>query len=231
MCTVICRSNISEYLFLRLHYNSSAELLLKFSLKIIKKNPNDWFLLGRIYFVEGKLDKSIEAYNQAALLDPNNEQIYYGLGLSYGYLNDYTFAEKHFQKYLDIIEQKKKSGEYTTHPSGHWAGYNDLAWVYFLQGNFAEAEKVTREALGKYNNPWLLNMMGAILLNQNKKEEANMYFHRAKEYTTLINSNDFGEAYTGDSPQWRERGFANMKEIIEENIQKSTQEDVLPKQQ
>lgn len=212
---------IGKYFFLEIHNVPLARFSLEQSAYINNKNPETYFLLGRIYFVQGDLKKSVEAYSQAKNIYPDNEQIYYGLGLTYGYMNDLNSAAKNFQKYLDIIEDKKLTGEYKQYPSGHWAGYNDLAWIYFLQGDYKKAEEVTKVALNKYNNPWLLNMMGSILLNQGRNREAKVYFERAKEYAKNLTWEDFGEAYSGDNKDWQEKGFSNMKQIIDENIAKS----------
>jgi tetratricopeptide (TPR) repeat protein len=212
---------LGKYSFLELHNLSLAELSLEKSIYFNDKDSEAYFLLGRIYFVENNLSKSEYSFKKALELDPEMEQAHYGLGLTYGYMNALPPAAASFQKYLDLCKEKVDSGEYKNYPSGHWAGYNDLAWIYFLQGDFEKAEKVTAEALRKYNNPWLFNMMGAILLNQGKKKEAEIYFLRAKEYAKNMTWQDFGEAYTGDTKDWQKKGFASMKAIIEENLSKS----------
>lgn len=209
-------------LFLDNHNNQDALINLKKALELNPKNTQAWFLLGRVNFVLGNLSRSASDFQEVIELDSRNEQAYYGLGLAHGYQSNLDLAASSFHDYLTIVEEKKSSGEYQDYPPGHWAGYNDLAWIYFLQGNFKEAEKITAEALRKYNNPWLLNMMGAILLNQDRKEDAQIYFQRAKEYSQNITAEDFGEAYTGDNKEWHEKGFANMKQIIEENIQNAS---------
>jgi tetratricopeptide (TPR) repeat protein len=209
-------------LFLDNHNNHDALINLKKAVELNPKNGQAWFLLGRVNFVLGNLSRSASDFQEVIELDSRNEQAYYGLGLAHGYQSNLDLAASSFHDYLTIIEEKKSSGEYQDYPPGHWAGYNDLAWIYFLQGNFKEAEKITAEALRKYNNPWLLNMMGAILLNQDRKEDAQIYFQRAKEYSQNITAEDFGEAYTGDNKEWHEKGFANMKQIIEENIQNAS---------
>lgn len=214
-------TDAGKNLFLVSHNNQAALTNLERAVELDPTNAQAWFLLGRVNFVLSNLNKSVIDFQKVIELDPKDEQAHYGLGLAYGYQNDLALAAKGFQDYLKIIEDKKSSGEYQNYPPGHWAGYNDLAWIYFLQGNFKEAETVTTEALSKYNNPWLLNMMGAVLLNQDMKEEAQVYFQRAKEYSQNITAEDFGEAYTGDNKEWHEKGFANMKQIIEQNIQKS----------
>lgn len=204
--------------FLVQHKHSTAIELLKLAVSRDENNPDTWFLLGRVLFVEGRLQDSANAYRQAIHLDSQNEQAYYGLGLTNGYLKDYKSAEFDFLQYLKIIEIKKANGNYTTYPTGHWAGYNDLAWVYFLQGNFQKSEEISRSALMQYSNPWLLNMLGSSLLNQGKRTEARYYFQMAKIYLENMTAEQFGEAYSGDDKVWHAQGFLEMKKAVDDNI-------------
>lgn len=223
-------NNLGKFFFLTLHNNNFAEKLLLHSTQLNKQDEGGWFLLGRVQFVQNNLQDSVISYTKAKDLNPENEQIYYGLGLDYGYMGPlyYDLAAENFQMYLDIIDQKLKDGRYSAPPSGHWAGYNDLAWVYFLQGNYGKCESTARLGLSKYTNPWLLNMLGACLLNQERKEEAKKYFLQAQQYASNMTSEQFGEAYTGDNKEWHAKGFANMKKVIEENIEKANNPHKIP---
>ncbi len=205
--------------FLIKHDNESAKSNLLKSVQLDSKNAKAWFYLGRLNFVTNDLPDSETNYLKSLELDVWNEQAFYGLGLTYGYLEDYAKAEDSFKKYIEIGEIKKKEGGQVP---GLWAGYNDLAWVYFLQGKWSECENTARYALDNVGtNPWLLNMLGSALLEQDRKVEARKYFIEAKKYAEKISPQQFGEAYSGDNKKWYPQGLENMKKTIQENIEKT----------
>ena len=207
---------VGEKLFLSWHQNSLAIKILE-----LPKNKNDktFFLLGRLYFVENSLYKSVDYYNKAIIIDPSIKEYYYGRGLAYGFISPlfYDEAESDFKKYIELDNiDSIKIGH---HAYGAWAGYNDLAWIYFLKGDFKQSEDVSREGLRiAHNSPWLLNMLGVSLLSQDKCTEATEYLNQASEEAQKISANQFGEAYSGDSPHFWNTGLVNMKETIVENL-------------
>lgn len=210
-------NQIGKYLFLHLHLNRPAILVLENS----KKDWQTHFLLGRIYFVEGKLMDSVNAYIESIELNPNHKESYYGRGLSYGFMGHkfLTQAENDFEKYIELDEEDfKRTG---LHAYGAWAGYNDLAWIHFLKGDFEQQELITRAGLEiSSQNPWLLNSLGVALLAQNKCGQAKEYFNSSEKLLNDINVKQFGEAYSGDSQHFWETGLENMRGVIGENLQK-----------
>lgn len=208
-------NRLGEFLFLELHFNPAAILVLENA----KKDWQSHFLLGRLYFVNGELEKSINSYSTSIELKPDYKESYYGRGLSYGFMGeDYLVqAQNDFEKYIILEENEfKKTGR---RAYGAWAGYNDLAWIHFLKGDFATQEKVARQGLEiSSGNAWLQNILGVALLAQEKCEEAKGHLEIAKELADNKTAEEFGEAYSGDRPSFWKTGLDNMKEVIGENI-------------
>jgi tetratricopeptide (TPR) repeat protein len=96
--------DIGEKLFLTYHRNSLAIWFLENSKLKNSRDSETFFLLGRLYFVENNLEKSLDNFNKAIQLDPTNKRNYYGRGLTYGFLSPlfYSEAAKDFQTYIDL---------------------------------------------------------------------------------------------------------------------------------
>jgi tetratricopeptide (TPR) repeat protein len=206
---------VGEKIFLDYHFNNIAIFTLE---KVSKKDFYTNFLLGRIYFVEGDQYKSITNYNLSIEKKSDFKQSYYGRGLTYGFMGSdfYPEAARDFQKYIDIDNQEfEKTGN---HAYGAWAGYNDLAWIYFMQGEFEKSEKVSRDGLKIANSAWLLNTLGTTLLAQEKCDEGKIYLKLAKDEIQKISVEKFGEAYSGDNPNFWEAGKKQMEEAIVDNL-------------
>lgn len=209
---------VGEITFLKYHKNELAAKILNKSSRL---NPDDfytYFLLGRISFVEGKLSESISYYNRAINLNNSHKESYYGRGLSYGFSGPYFSmeAERDFKKYIEIDNyETKESGH---HGFGAWAGYNDLAWVYFTRGDFTTAESTSKEGLKISENPWLLNMAGVSLFAQNKCDEGKLYLEAASKKSASTSVIEFGEAYSGDDQRWWINGKKEMDQVIKENL-------------
>lgn len=206
---------VGEKLFLVYHQNSLAIFTLE---KVSKKDFYTNFLLGRLYFVEGNQYKSITNYNLSIEKNPDFKQSYYGRGLSYGFSNSIFYPEaiSDFSKYIEIDNKEfEKTGQ---HAYGAWAGYNDLAWIYFMQGEFEKSENVSRDGLKIANSAWLLNTLGATLLAQKKCSEAKIYLQLANDEMKKISVEKFGEAYSGDNPNFWEAGKKQMEEAIVDNL-------------
>lgn len=215
---------VGKEMFLGYHKNDPAIFFLNLSEKINRtENVPDYeiyFLLGRVLFVENRLKESIKNYSYAIEINPEHKESYYGRGLSYGfsspiYLKD---AENDFQKYIDLDnEEFKKSGH---HAYGAWAGYNDLAWIYFLQGEFEKSVSTSKLGLEiAHDSPWLLNMLASSLISQNRCGEALPYLEKALTKSNQISVEEFGEAYSGDNRSLWSGGLANMQKTILENIE------------
>jgi predicted Zn-dependent protease len=96
-----------------------------------------------------------------------------------------------------------------------------LAWIYFLQNDLKNAEKTARKGLAiSPTNPWLLNILGATLMGEEKYVEAKDTLNLAKRYLKDISAQEWGEAYSGDNSKLYKQGRENMIKTIEENITK-----------
>jgi len=101
----------------------------------------------------------------------------------------------------------------------NWAIYNDLAWVYFSQGNYAKVVDMAKQGLELFpDNPWLLNMHGVGLMNLGMKEEAHDQFTKALKKASLLTVDDWHTAYPGNHPDVAEKGLSEMRKSIKENI-------------
>jgi len=214
---------LGEKSFLVLHRNNLALKFLGMSrdknLGLGNEDFETYFLLGRVYFVENNLSESIKNYTKAIELNPDFKENYYGRGLAYGFASPifYTNAEEDFKKYIDIDNANfKNTGR---HAYGAWAGYNDLSWIYFLEGDFENSEIAARDGLKiSGSNPWLKNMLGTALLAQKKCDEAKDYLEDAKKLIQDTTSKEFGEAYSGDKPELWAVGKKQMENTIIENL-------------
>jgi len=77
--------------------------LIKTSLKIdtTHRKASDHFVrLGFTYLSRGDLRTAMYRFNQAWLLDPKNENVYWGFGAIYGMFNDYPTAIVEYDKGL-----------------------------------------------------------------------------------------------------------------------------------
>lgn len=219
-------SKIGEYLFLNKFDYDSAILFLEKAKSQKFNDQKNLFLLGRVYFVKNELTKSIENYTKSIESYENQKgdiniymQSFYGRGLAYGFYSNIFLneAENDFKKYVEIEENNFVNTGNRAY--GAWAGYNDLAWIYFLQDDLDNAEKTANKGLGiSPNNPWLLNILGASLMGQKRYSEAETILERALFYMKEISPNEWGEAYSGDNSKLYKKGRDEMLKTIRENI-------------
>jgi len=149
----------------------------------------------------------MQEINKELELHPDYKRSYYVRGLINGYNGNLRDAESDFKEFL---KWKPES----------WAGNNDLAWIYFQQGKYAEARDTARAGLKVApGNPWLLNALGVSLLNTGDKSAAKDAFIKALEVIEIMDEKDWGAAYPGNDPSIYREGFSKMKESIEQNLQ------------
>ena len=175
----------------------------------IARNPNvplAWHQLARIDFLSrkyadarAKIDRQIALHGDAL---PNS---YYVRGLIDGASYKLEDAETDFKNALE-------KGDKT-----HWAIHNDLAWIYFLRGDFKNAEKIAHQGLS-YNegNPWLLNALGLALLNQGKKEALEA-LTAAEDGMNRLTEADWRTANPGNDPNDAVKDLADMRRIVAYN--------------
>lgn len=164
------------------------------------------YQLARIYFVRGDFYLAEAQINKEMELHPELKRPHYVRGLIYGYRGRLPEAAAEFKAFL---EWQPKS----------WAGNNDLAWVYFQQGNYAEARDTAYAGLeAAPDNPWLLNSLGVALLNLHDTTGAREAFRKALERIDSMTEVDWGAAYPGNNPDIYGEGFTKMRASIEENL-------------
>jgi tetratricopeptide (TPR) repeat protein len=174
-----------------------------------------WYQLGRIDFIEGKFDDALNAFdNQVRYFDADIPQVYYMIGLTYGYrarknnsTEDWLQAEDNFSRYITYVQ------------TAPWPRV-DLAWVYFAQGKFEEMLPVLEPILTVHaNNPWVLNMYGLAIMNTtDDKTTALPYFYQAREEAEQLQVADWGAVYPGNNPAHWSLGLQEFNDLIKKNI-------------
>jgi tetratricopeptide (TPR) repeat protein len=171
--------------------------------------PGAHYQRGRTRFIVGNLAGAMRDVEYEEEINPSLGKVYYMKGLIAGYQKDLPKAERSFKKFIQ-------------YDSFNWAGYNDLAWILFAEGKYAEAEKYAQQGLSKTNdNPWLHNSIGVALLAQGKKDDAREHFLLAKEGFSHMTPEQWGIAYPGNNPNVLGTGLSATKDAIEANIQKT----------
>jgi tetratricopeptide (TPR) repeat protein len=169
--------------------------------------PLAWHQVARIEFLQGHFADALDAINrQIALHGDRFIQPYYVRGLIHGYMRQFEQAEADLAKFL------------TWEPRS-WAAHNDLAWVYFQMGRYADTERIASQGL-RWNpdNPWLLNMLGVALLNLEARQEAQAVLTQALEETGALSVADWHRAYPGNHPDHAAKGIEEMHRVVEFNL-------------
>ena len=170
------------------------------------------YQLARVYFVKGEKDRALEEINKELEVNPENLRSLYVRGLIYESSGKLAEAEADFKRF--VLWAPKE-----------WAGYNDLAWILAKEGKYREAKEVLLEALKKTGraekNSWLWNSLGVAELNLGEYANARKSFTKAKESVNMLLLKDWQSAYPGNNPVESERGLADFKRAIEENLKRS----------
>jgi len=174
-----------------------------------------WYQLGRINFIEGKFDAALDAFdNQIQYFEADIPQVYYMIGLTYGYrarqnnsTEDWIQAEDNFSRYITYVQLAA------------WPRV-DLAWVYFAQGKFEEMLPVLEPILTVHaSNPWVLNMYGLAVMNTAEDVSTALpYFYQAREEAQQLQIADWGAVYPGNNPAHWSLGLQEFNSLIEKNI-------------
>lgn len=168
------------------------------------------YYLGRIYFVDGKLDEAMKEFDIAEKNNPELDEVYalkisYMKGLVYGNMGRYPDAQREFSR---VTERDSKS----------WAPFNDLAWVYYEDGKLEEAEKAVKDGLEKFpDNAWLLNGAGVVAGALGKREEAGKFLEMAGQSAEKLNENDWKLSYSGNDPKKAGEKLAGFRDLIKRN--------------
>jgi tetratricopeptide (TPR) repeat protein len=169
--------------------------------------PEAHYQLGRTYFINGKFSSALFEIRETLRYNPEFKKAYYMYGLISGYANDLDGALWGFSEFI-------KRDDF------NWAGYNDLAWVYFKKGDYQKVKEVSEQGLSKApNNPWLNNIYGTALLNLGNHEDALIAFRLALEQSEQLTALDWGRSYPGNDPRIYASGIEEMRNTIRNNIQ------------
>lgn len=119
--------------------------------------------LAASYSTVGKNDEALKTLKEAALIDPQNDRIFYNLGLLYYELNDIPLALKSFQKSIQLGSEN----------TGLYYNYGLLLQQ---QGKLKEAEQILLK--GYAINPQAINVnyaLSFLYANQNNLSKARVH--------------------------------------------------------
>lgn len=171
-----------------------------------ERAPYAHYQLARIYFIGSQFALARTEINKEMSYNPKNPRNYYMSGLIAGYAKDYDLAIAHFTKFTELVPMS-------------WAGHNDLAWVYFAKGDYANVKRVAERGLAADpNNPWLMNSLGLALMNMGDKEGAKAQFERALRYMKHKTPEAWGRSYPGNDPGIYKEGLNASVSSIEANL-------------
>lgn len=178
--------------------------------RALHKDPqarDAWHQLARIDFLRGDFDAALEKINkQIALHDDTLMSSHYIRGLIHGYRKEFAEAEADFKTFLAWDPE-------------NWAALNDLAWVYFAQGKFLEAQNMAERGLGVDPvNPWLLMMRGMSRFNLGDVAGAANDLVRAQREAASLTTRGWTRAYPGNDPRVAANGVLSMRAAITANI-------------
>lgn len=172
--------------------------------------PVAHYQLGRINFIHGNFSSALIEMNKELAINPTFWRVHYMKGLIYGYR----------RQYIQAVEEFKLSIEQEPYPT--WAGYNDLSWAYFSQGDYKNAAEAAWEGL-QYNPQapyigWLQNSYAVAEMNLGNYKTAEKYFLLAQENFARATPAQWGIAYRGNDPQDYEDGLAQARAAIDANL-------------
>ena len=178
-------------------------------IEAIKLDPNLFephYQLGRIHFINGKFTSALIEVEKTLALDPEFKHAYYLRGLVYGYQGNLDNAIIGFEEFIKRDDV-------------NWAGYNDLAWVYFKKGDYVKVKEVAGKGLERgAGSPWLNNMYGTALMNLGERKEAKKYFEVALQIAEAMKPADWGGSYPGNNPVIYQQGLEETKNVIRHNL-------------
>lgn len=185
---------------------NKAEEYFKKAIEFDEKLPGVHYQLSRVYFLRSDFYKALLEINKEIELHPDIKRSYYVRGLVNGYSGRLSDAEADFKEFL---KWKPDS----------WAAHNDLAWIYFKEGDYKKSRDTALAGLMYSDmNPWLLNSLGVSLLNLGDKKSAKETFLKALSVLETMSPESWGSAYPGNNPLIYESGFREMKKSIENNL-------------
>lgn len=166
--------------------------------------------LARTYFIVGDFSSALREVNAELELYPEHNRAHYVKGLIYGFRKQYVLAEEEFKTYI-------RNEEYPT-----WAPYNDLAWVYFAQGEYENASNTAWKGMQHTIQPpfsaWLENSYAVAQMNLRHYEVAEKYFLLAQTNFAAMTPAQWGVSYAGNNPADYEDGLEQARAAVLENL-------------
>lgn len=170
------------------------------------------YQLGRIAFVQGNFTEAHRRFEHALIQNPYNKRIVYARGVLYAYEKNWSLAANDFNEFIAWAPTE-------------WGAYNDLAWVLAEQQKFDESEHIAQKGIDTAKdgntNPWLWNALGVAQYNRNLFDKAKISFEKAKQYSVLLSTQEWVQAYSANDPAHAESALINFKKNIDENRLKS----------
>lgn len=171
--------------------------------------PDLYYQLGRVAFIEGKLEKAVPLFDKELFFYPKHVKSYYMKGLTLAYEGKYHAAIGSFEEY----NEKQPVG---------WAGKNDEAWLLYTVGDLKKALTVIEKAYQDgYINPWVMNTYGVILLNLGKCDGAQTVLDTAYRNSLTMKEDSWGASYPGNDPRVYAEGLKQMRDSLKENLRLS----------
>lgn len=164
------------------------------------------YQLSRVNFINGKQSEAVRYADKELELYPDNCRTNYVRGLAYAYDDKLNSAIENFKRFNICFPES-------------WAGHNDLAWLYFRQGDYDSARKTIEEVVSKYpTNPWIQNSYGVALMNTGDLKTAVYAFAAAARSARVMTEVDWGKAYPGNDAKIYGEGLEAMRKTIADNI-------------
>lgn len=199
---------IGNYYFNGGNYDlGKAKAAFEKALRIDSSVLGPRYQLARVYFLNGDYAGALDFINEELKLHPDFKRSHYVRGLIYGYNGDLARAEEDFKMFLEWDPRS-------------WAGYNDLAWIYFRQGNYLKVKETALTGLQwNSDNPWLLTSYGVAMLNTGERKTAGAILTKALSAAQKLTLEDWQKAYPGNHPSIAPEGLNTLIGTIRKNIQ------------
>ncbi len=137
-----------------------AESYLKDASRFAPRSSEVWKELAKVYLQKSKIREAITAYNRAKSLNPENKDIYYGLGLAYLHLQKNALARLQYETLIRHFPKEKEA-------------YLLLADLYTSAGLSNAARNTYRQILTFLpDNPLILYNYAVLLAQQKKYQTA-----------------------------------------------------------
>jgi len=170
---------------------------------------SDWYRrLGQVFEHNNRVEDALASYRKAIELEPNYYRNHQALGTFYYDQGNYSDAVKQFETTVALAP-----GE----PMAHFA----LGDAYYNAGRYSEAERELRLSLQLGETPNALIVLGLVLMDERRPQEAIQYISRAlarfpEQYLWWI---DLGIAYElANLPVDAQRSFHNGLEPAEKEM-------------